>query len=112
MDVVHQNDAAAFRVQPPHGALHDRSRAAAAPPIVRVDVRAPGDKLFALQEPFNRIGAAEVRNTEEERERLGVAKCGGDRIEAAVAIATTPPHRQALEVWMVLAVSADGMAFV
>ena len=71
MDVVHQNDAAAFCVQLPHGAFHDRSRTAAAPPIVCVDVRAPGDKLLALQEPFNRIGAAEVRNAEEERERLG-----------------------------------------
>jgi hypothetical protein len=77
MDIVHQNDAAAFRVQPPHGAFYDRFRTAAAPPIVRVDVRAPGDQLFALQEPFNRIGAAEVRNAEEERERFGVAKCGG-----------------------------------
>ena len=71
MDVVHQNDAAAFCVQLPHGAFHDHSRTAAAPPIVCVDVRAPGDKLLALQEPFNRIGAAEVRNAEEERERLG-----------------------------------------
>ena len=28
MDVVHQNDAAAFRVQPSHGALNDRFRTA------------------------------------------------------------------------------------
>src|SRR4029453_15216405 len=101
------NDAAALRIQPPHGAFHDRSRTAAAPPIVCVDVRAPGDKLLALQEPFNRIGAAEVRNAEERREGLGVAKCGGDRIDAAVDLALTPPHRQAREIWMVLAVSAD-----
>ena len=60
MDVVHQNDAAAFRIQPPHGALHHRSRGAAAPPIVGIDVRAPGDKLFTLQEPFDFVGAAEA----------------------------------------------------
>src|SRR4029077_8773432 len=112
MDVVHQNDAAAFRIQPPHGALHNRFWGAAAPPIVRVDVHAPGDKLLALQEPFNRIGAAEVRNAEEGRERFGVAERGRDRTDAAVDLALNPPHRQALEMWVVLAVSADGMAFV
>jgi hypothetical protein len=31
--------------------------------------RAPDDKLFALKEPFNRIGAAEARNAEEGREK-------------------------------------------
>src|SRR5215510_13849099 len=105
MDVMHQNDAAAFRVQPSHGALHDRFWTAATPPIVCVDIGTPDDKLFALQEPFNRIGAAEVRNAEERRERLGVAECGRYRIDAAVDLALNPPHRQALEVWVVFAVS-------
>src|SRR5262245_56255324 len=113
MDVVHQNDAAAFRIQPSHSALHDRAWGAAAPPIVRIDIGAPGDKLFALQEPFNRIGATEARNAEERRERLGVAERGRDRIDAAVDLALDSAHRQALEgAWMVLAVSADGMDFV
>src|SRR5262249_22655963 len=35
-----------------------------------------------------------------------------DRIDAAADLALNPPHRQALEVWVVLAVSADGVAFV
>ena len=113
MDVVHQNDAAAFCVQSPHGAFHDRSRTAAAPPIVRVDVRAPSDKPFALQEPFNRISAAQARHAEEGRERLGVAERSRDRIDAAVDLALDPLNRQVLEgVWMALAVSADGVAFV
>jgi site-specific DNA recombinase len=74
---------------------------------------APGDKLFALQELVDRIGAAEARDAEEGRERLGVAERGGDRIDAAVNLALDPLHRQALEgVRMVLAVSADGVAFV
>src|SRR5262249_27870358 len=109
MDVVHQNDATSMRVQPLHGALHDRFRgAAAAPPIVRVDIGAPDDKVLALQEPFNRIGAAEARHAEEWRERLSVAECGCNRIDAVVDLAFNPPHRQALEgTWMVLAVRAD-----
>jgi len=86
----------AFSVQPPHGAFHDRSWTTAAPPIVRVDIRAPGDKLFALQEPFNRIGAAEVRNAEEGRERFGIAECGRDRIDAAIDLTLNPPRRQTL----------------
>src|SRR5262249_57792309 len=86
---------------------------AAAPPIVRVDIRAPDDKVPALQESFDRIGAAEARHAEEGRERLSGAECGCNRIDAVVDLALNPPHRQALEgAWMVLAVSADGMAFV
>src|SRR5262249_31278832 len=113
MDVVHQNDTASFRVQPLHGALHDRFRGAAAPPIVGVDIRAPDDKVLARKEPFDGLGAAEAGRGEEGRERLGGAGCGCNRIDAVVALALTPPHRQALEgAWMVLAVSADGMAFV
>src|SRR5262249_12777891 len=113
MDVVHQNDAASLRVQPLHGALHDRFRGAAAPPIVRVDIRAPDDKVLALQESFDRIGTAEARHAEEGRERLSVAECSYNRIDAVVDLALNPTHRQALEgAWMVLAVSADGTAFV
>src|SRR5262249_62424556 len=113
MDVVHQNDTASFRVPPLHGALHGRLRGAAAPPIVGVDIRAPDDKVLALQESFDRIGAAEARHAEEGRERLSGAECGCKRIDAVVALALNPPHRQALEgAWMVLAVSADGTAFV
>src|SRR5512143_3217608 len=113
MDVVHQNDAAAFLVQPLHGALYDRARGAATPPIVGVDVGAPGDKLFALQELVDRIGAAETRDAEEGRERLGVTQRSRDGIDAVVDLTLHPLHRQALEdAWMVLAVSADGVALV
>ena len=101
MDVVHQNDAAFMRIQAPHGAIHDRFRGAAAPPIVRVDIRAPDDKVLALQESFDRIGAAEARHAEEGRERLSVAECGCNRIDAVVDLALNPTHRQALEgAWM------------
>jgi len=111
MDVVHQNDAAAFRVQPPHGAFHDRSRTAAAPPIVRVDVRAPGDQLFALQEPFNRIGAAEVRNEKNESALASPSAAVTELMPPSTSRSTRRIDRCS-KAWMVLTVSADGVAFV
>ena len=77
---MQQQDAAAFGVEPLHGALHDLVRRDSSEPVVSNDVCA----RLRCEKAVNGVGTREARNSEKRRDRLSITNCRFDSGDAVI----------------------------